>query len=409
MARERVGVVEAEPDTERSESRSNRFFWGACVALAWLAALAVPAAAGIKVYEDGDKKLEIGGRIQIQYLRTDPDEGETVDKVFFRRLRPYISGTVTKDWTGKIQFDLGKTLDGDEISVKDAYMTYTGWANMKLTIGNSKTPFSREFLTSSKRQQTVERGFVGDHNFGTPDRQLGFKLEGHNETKKLNWALALGGEQHDPDVRRMDFDSPANNAADWNEGLVIAGRIDFHPRGQMNFDQGDFHSGSFKSTLSAGAFSWTNDDDNNTRTDPVTGSSTSISKADLDSAKGFELSAGVRGRGVSVDAEYQMISGETVDPAFTGGVYRSGSTQLDKMQVEGGYMLEGRPIELVAAWETLDADNYETSWDAVELGINYFWNKHKTKVQFTYRQGRNVFGVPGDDTDTGLLQWQFVF
>ncbi len=387
----------------------KRFFVCASAALVLAATLAAPAAAGVVVYEEGDKKIEIGGRVQIQYLRIDPDDGEATDQIFFRRLRPYISGTVTKDWVGKIQFDFGKTLDGDEVAVKDAYMQYTGWRSMELTIGNSKTPFSREFLTSSKRQQTVERGFVGDHNFGTPDRQLGFRLEGHNDSKKVNWALALGGEQHDPDVRRMDLDSPANNAADWNEGLVIAGRIDFHPRGQMKFDQGDFHSDSFKSSFSVAVFSWTNDDDNNTRTDPVTGLSTSSSKADLDSAEGFELSAGVRGKGLSLDAEYQLISGDTVDPTFSGGIYRSGTTDLDKMQIEGGYMLEGSPVELVAAFEALDADNYETSWDATELGVNYFWNRHKVKVQFTYRMGQNVFGVRGDDADTGLLQWQFVF
>ena len=375
-----------------------------------LAAVATgPAAAGLKVYEDGDKFVEVGGRVQIQYARVDPDSGDARDEVFFRRLRPYISGSVTKNWVGKIQFDLGKSLDGNEVAVKDAYMQYTGWKNMKLTIGNSKTPFSREFLTSSKRQQTVERGFVGDHNFGTPDRQLGFKLEGHSDSKKVNWALALGSEQHDPDARKMDFDSPANNAADWNQGIVVAGRVDFQPQGKMKFDQGDFHSDRFRSSFSVAAFSWANDDDNNTYTDAVTGLSDNSSKADLDSADGFELSAGIRGMGVSVDAEYQLISGDTVDRTFTGGVYRNGTTDFDKMQVEGGYMLKGSPVELVAAWETIDADNYETSWDATELGINYFWNKHKVKVQFTYRMGENLFGVDGDDADTGLLQWQFVF
>ena len=207
----------------------------------------------------------------------------------------------------------------------------------------------------------------------------------------------------------MDFDSPANNASEWNEGIVVAGRVDFHPRGQMKFDQGDFHSDVFKSSFSIAAFSWTNDGDNNTLTDPVTDLSTSSSKADLDSAEGFELSAGVRGKGLSVDAEYQLISGDTVDPTFTGGVYRNGSTDLDKMQIEGGYMLKGSPVELVAAWETIDADNYQTSWNATELGVNYFWNKHKVKAQFTYRMGENVFGVDGDDADTALLQWQFVF
>jgi hypothetical protein len=374
-----------------------------------LAAAGIPATAGIKVYENGDKFIELGGRIQLQYLRTEPDGGEARDQVFFRRLRPYIAGSVTENWSGKIQFDFGKSLDQDEVAVKDAYMQYKGWKNKTLTIGNSKTPFSREFLTSSKRQQTVERGFVGDHNFGTPDRQLGLRLEGHSSSKKITYMVAAGGEHHDPDVRRMDFDTPVNNADDWNEGLVVAGRIDFHPMGFMKFDQGDFRSEDWKANFSIGFFSWSNDDDNNTYTDSTTGQSTSSSKADLNSAEGFELSAGVRGRGVSVDAEFNLVSGDTVDSSFTGGIYRGGTTDLDQFQIEGGYMLPKTPVELVGKWETFDADNYHDSWNATELGVNYFWNKHKVKLQFTYRLGENVLGVRGSDRDTAFLQWQFVF
>jgi len=368
-----------------------------------------PASAGVVVYEEGDKKIEIGARIQLQYLYTDPSSSDAEDEIFFRRLRPYIAGTVSEKWWGKIQFDFGKSLDENEVAVKDAYVQYKGWEKMTLTIGNSKTPFSREFLTSSKRQQTVERGFVGDHNFGTPDCQLGLKLEGQNDSKKLTWAVAAGAEQHDPDIRRMDFDSPANNAEDWNQGLVVAGRLDFHPQGFVKFDQGDFHSDEVKYSFSLAAFSWSNDGDNNTRTDPATGLSTSGSKADLDSAEGLEVSAGLRGRGVSVDAEYHLISGDTVDPTLTGGLYKNGTTDLDKFQIEGGYMFKESPFEFVGKWEMLDADNYQDAWEATEVGVNYFWNGHKVKVQLTYRMGENVFGVRGDDRDNIFLQWQFVF
>ncbi|MCP4205408.1 MAG: hypothetical protein GY769_26150, partial [bacterium] len=328
-----------------------------CMALilgcALAASLAPPADGGIVVYDKDGKKLEIGARIQLQYLMLDPDGGDTEDTVFFRRLRPYIAGSVTENWWGKIQFDFGKSLDGNEVAIKDAYMQYKGWKNMTLTIGNSKTPFSREFLASSKRQQTVERGFVGDHNFGSPDRQLGFKLEGHNDSKKVTYAFAAGAEHVDPDVRRIDFDTPVNNAADWNEGLILAGRVDFHPRGHVKFDQGDFHSDESKFNFSLAAFTWENDGDSNTFT-AADGSSTSSSKADLDSAEGFEISAGLRGKGVSFDIEYDLVSGDTVDPVFTGGIWRNGSTDLDKFQIEGGYMFTGNHFELVGKWQFLD-------------------------------------------------------
>jgi hypothetical protein len=289
-------------------------------------------------------------------------------------------------------------------------MQYLGWDNMVLTIGNSKTPFSREFLTSSKRQQTVERGFVGDHNFGTPDRQIGLKLTGQKADKKITWAAAAGFENHDPGVGGIDFDTPANTDDDWNEGKIIAGRLDFHPFGFQKFDQGDFdREQTFTANLSIAAYLWANDDDNNTYTDPATGLSTSSSRADLDEASGVELSAGLRGRGISVDAEIQLITADTVDGAFTGGVYENGSTDLEKFQIEGGYLFPNKHVEIVGRVESQDADNYADTWTAWEVGVNYFWNKHKTKIQFNYRHGENVEGVDGDELDTFFAQFQFVF
>ena len=66
----------------------------------------------------------LGGRVQLQYYRADPDGGESTDDLFFRRLRPYIAGTVTENWMGKIQVDFGKAGDDDEVAVKDAYLQY---------------------------------------------------------------------------------------------------------------------------------------------------------------------------------------------------------------------------------------------------------------------------------------------
>ena len=368
------------------------------------------ARAGIIIYqdEDGSTMVEVGGRIQIQYLNTDAIGEERRDQIFFRRLRPYIMATVTEDWIGKIAVDFGKSLDNDEVSVKDAYMQYTGWNNLKFTIGNAKPFFSREYLTSSKRTQTIERGFVGDHNFATPDRALGFRLEGQNESKKVTWGASAGASHHDPDVRRIDFDTPVNNLDDWNEGLLVSGRIDIHPRGFMKFDQGDFHSDEFKYNFSLAAFTWANDNDNNTYTDDD-GLSLSDTKADLDTSTGFELSAGLRGFGWSFDVEYHLITADTVVRDFAGSIYMDGTADIDEFQVEGGYMLPGNKFELAGKYQTMAVDAWEKDWQATEVGVNYFLNEHKAKVQLTYRKSQNVFGVDGEDADNIFVQFQFVF
>lgn len=367
--------------------------------------LAVPASAGIVVYEDGDKFVEIGFRVQFQYHRTDTDGGPSEDEFFFRRLRPYIEGTVTENWEGKLQFDLGKAEDTNEVAVKDAYMMYKGFENLELYIGNTNTPFSREMLTSSKKQHLVERTFTGDHNYGSPDRQLGFRLDGHNESNKIEYSVALGSESVDPDAARLDFDSPVNRNSDFNDGIVIAGRVDFHPLGYLEKNQHAF-SRERKFTIGLAVFSWTNDDDNNTYTDG--GVSTSSSKADVDSADGFEVSAAFRAAGWSIDAQINTLSADLVDDGFTGGLFRNGTTDLDVTSLEGGYMFPNNRFELVGGFESLDADNYQDSWDRTSFGFNTFWNKEKVKLGVTFRQNSNVDGVRNADADELFVQWQFV-
>jgi len=380
----------------------------ACVAVVGL----VPAAdAGIKVYEDGDKFIEIGGRMQIQYLYLDPSGEDSEDTIFFRRLRPYIAGSVTKDWNGKIQFDFGKSLDADEVQVKDAYMQYTGWKNHKIFIGNSKTVFSREFLTSSKRQQTVERWFVGQHNFGSPDRMLGFRIDGNTSSKKFEYKFNIGGESFDPDNRRMDFDTPVNDAGDFTLGWVGAGRVTYYPKEPIKRDQGDFKRGSFNYAVEAAAFYWTSNDNNLQYTDEVDGVllCNNEKKCDLDSANGWELSAGIRGHGLSADLEYNQVAGEMIASNVNSGMYVNGETTIRKWQLEGGYMLANIPLEFVYKRDSMDTDGYERKWYANDFGINYFFNQHKAKAQFLYRVESNVNGVDGADRNQFVMQWQFVF
>jgi phosphate-selective porin OprO and OprP len=389
-------------------------------------ALAGVSQAGVVVYQDGDRKIEIGGLIQLEYALVDPDcdgtapclvdnslgtQGETTDRLFFRRLRPYLAGTISKGWDAKIEFDFGEGIDSNEIAVKDAYFAYSGFetGNLHLTIGNAKHGFARGFLTSSSRLQLVERSIAGDHNFGTPDRVLGVRLDGAFADKKVGYRIGVGSEYHDPAAVTMDFDTPANDQDDWNQGLIVSGRVDFHPLGELKYDQADFHSESFKLTVSVGAYAWRNDDDNNTYTDPTTGVALDPDRPDLDSANGLEVSGGVRGRGFSADVEWQRISGDTVDPAFTGGLYLDGTTDLDKLSVNAGYMFPGNHFEIAAGWDSLDADNYADTFDRTTVGFNYYLHKHDLKFMAHYRMVENFLGFTGQDHNVVFAMGQYVF
>ena len=367
-----------------------------------IAALATPlsAVAGGITYKDGDNYLKVGGRIQLQYHQVDPDMGDTTDEIFFRRLRPYIEGSTHKDWKAKIQWDMGKAEGENEVAIKDAYFQYKGMSNTKLTIGNANFPFSREFLTSSKYQQLVERTFVGDHNYGTPDRNVGIHFTGNTESKKVTWGASGTIASIDPDNKKLDFDTPVNRNDDFNDGFMVGGRVDYHPFGKLKFAQGDF-SGKTKATIGVAAFSWSNDNDNNTY-------APGDSKADVDSVTGVEVSGAFRSSGFSVDAQYNTFDADTVLAGITDGIYKNGTTTLSNASIEGGYMIDNT-IEIVLGYQTQDADGYATAWNRTSVGANWFINKHDTKVQLSYRMGENLNGVEDADEDEVFLQTQFVF
>ncbi len=296
---------------------------------------------------------------------------------------------------------MGKAENDNEIAIKDAYFQYKGISNTKLTIGNANFPFSREFLTSSKYQQLVERTFVGDHNYGTPDRNVGIHFTGNTESTKVTWGASGTIASIDPDAKKLDFDTPVNANDDFNEGFMIGGRVDFHPFGKLKFAQGDF-SGKTKATIGVAAYGWNNDDDNNTHTSGAT------SKADVDAVTGLEVSGAFRAAGFSVDAQYNSFDADTVETGFTGGLYKNGTTTLTNAAIEGGYMINNT-IEIVAGYQTQDADGYATAWNRTSVGANWFINKHDTKVQLSYRMGESLNGIENNDEDEVFLQTQFVF
>ena len=184
---------------------------------------------------------------------------------------------------------------------------------------------------------------------------------------------------------------------------MFGGRVDFHPFGLLKFSQGDF-KGDTKATIGVGVFTWSNDDDNNTY---VTAGCTS--KCDVDSVTGYEVSGAFRSGGFSVDAQYNMFDAETTESGITGGIYVNGDTELENWSIEGGYMVIPDTLEIVAGYQSQDADGYSTEWNRTSLGANYFIKKHDIKVQASWRMNEDVDGTQGDDVDEFFLQTQYVF
>ena len=338
----------------------------------------------------------------------DGEPGSVSDEIKFRRLRPYIEGSLHKDWKGKIQWDMGKAEDDNELAIKDAYMQYKGIPNTKISVGSANFPFSREFLTSSKKQQLVERTFVGDHDYGTPDRNTGIHVTGAFLDKRLSYGVSYAAASLDPDSTKLDFDNPVNRNDDFNEGWMFGGRIDVHPLGQVKFSQGDFDR-DFKFAIGLAGFAWANDEDNNTFTDIDNNDTSAGDKPDVDNVSGVELSAAIRGAGFSLDVQQNAFVAETVDPTVTANLYQDGELEMVQTSIEGGYMVWPGKLELVAGQSAQDADAYAEVWTRSAFGINFFQHKHDIKYQLTYRQNQNKDGIEDNDVNEYFLQSQFVF
>lgn len=359
-------------------------------------AAARSAGAQIVVYEKGDQRVTLGGTVEPEYLLQTADGDATTDHAFLRRLIIDTQATLSSSWTGVIQLDFGQST----ITIRNALVQYTRWRprGITLTIGNQKFPFSRSFLTSGTRRQNPERPFTGDRNYGTLNRVLGIRLDGANAGRRVQWSAALGSATQLVGARQVTFDTPAaHDTPTLTEGTVTAGRIEWHPLGETPKDQGDFNTPHWRTVLAGAAYRWWNDSDRQTATGP-----------DLAHVRGLEISSGLRGHRVSLDAELERVDSVAKDPRLSSGIYQSGQARLTKGSLEGGYMIVNHRFELVGSFDALDAAGYVHSWRRTQVGGAWYLRDHNVKLELSHRVNAHTNGGPTGLHET-FAQLQLVF
>ncbi len=149
---------------------------------------------------DGAFSTKIGGRVQADAATYggDPEIGDGTE---IRRARLYVQGTMYHDWGFKLQYDFASTGSNGK-GIADAFITYDGFDDLQIKVGNFKDPFSLEQQTSSKFVMFTERSLMGAF---APGRHIGSMVS----TKQKHWSLAGGvfgdsltatnGTNHDED------------------------------------------------------------------------------------------------------------------------------------------------------------------------------------------------------------------
>ena len=179
---------------------------------------------GLKV-TSGDYSIQIGGRIQYDYNRSE-ENGEVDENDFdARRARLFVKGNVGKDWEYKVNWNV----EGD--GFEDLYLRYTGFGKgAVVTVGNQHQAFTLSQLISSKDIGISERpGIVERYLIG---RREGVQVHGNFD--KLHYAVGVFTEEGQ------------------DEDTGIAGRVAYAP---IKTKESTLHFGfSYKDTEEQDAF-----------------------------------------------------------------------------------------------------------------------------------------------------------
>ena len=165
-----------------------------------------------------DVEIRIGGRIQNDWNFIRPsdeiedaffvdDEGsldEPLDRIFFRRSRIYIRGTLHKHIRFKAEYDFA----GGSVSWTDVYIRFVKLpAFGNIYVGKFKAPFGLEELTSSRFITFQERSLTDAF---VPGRQVGVLFKNSVMDKRLHWAFSMTRGDENGTVDSYT-DSPDNN------------------------------------------------------------------------------------------------------------------------------------------------------------------------------------------------------
>lgn len=381
--------------------------------------------AGYSPINTPTQELEFGGRLVLQYSDVDiDDDGERFSEsdTDVRRFRPHVKYQYN-DWRAKLAWELS---DRDSNTVKDAYVEYRGFNNIRIKFGNDSVPFSRERMTSSADQQLPERALSGENNWGAPGRLPALHLEYNPQTSSRFFASFARANLYSDNYSEIRFVGPWDNTQldqrALNEGWMAATRVDYSWGRPVDYQQSDFKQ-KYGTTISLAGFNWRADDDAPTLYDHY---------AD---AEGIELSVATRVSGLSVDIQLQQISADinarklsqelkdflgSDNPQVTTNILHNNTATLSHFTIDAGYMIIEDKLEVALSYQLLNSASegkaasfssgktWEDSWVNQELGFSYFFDKHEHKIQASLRKDNNIQGQ--DESSLGLvLQWQYIY
>jgi phosphate-selective porin OprO/OprP len=365
--------------------------------------------------QDEKFQLTLGGRLQFRYTYMDFDGSkQDTSQWNAQRIRMIAQGyAYTNDLTYKLEFDPRNFSPDARKGLIETYLNYRLIDEVQIKVGQMKTPFARQELTSDGQLQFVDRSIVVDAFKPTYD--IGAMLNG-----KIAGGLAyyyagvFGG-------------AGQTNSRSSNDNMFVA-RAVVNPFGDMAYSEADL-DGSTKPLLPIGANYFMNTVNKSTPSTGVTLDSianyassgwlgkgfgsispaaTTTDKFDVDS---YGADLAFKWMGLSLQGEYLLGQAESEQTAAKKLLRAQG------FYAQAGYMIIPKHLEVAYRYSYYDPNRDLANDHVIEnIGaVSYYFNKHNLKLQADvgniHTQGnQTIAGVkqPTDDMQY-RVQAQIIF
>ncbi len=375
-------------------------------------------------------QLTLGGRTQFRYTYTDFDDyyakntslpakppilntKSDTSQFDAKKVRLIFQGyAYSKDLTYKLETDVRQLASSDtRKGLVETYLNYRFIDEAQIKVGQMKTPFSRQELTSDGQLQFVDRSIVVDAFKPTYD--IGAMLNGKIAGGLAYYYAGIFGGAGQTSTRST------------NDNLFVA-RVAVNPLGDVPYSEADLDT-SKKPLLSIGANYFRNTL-NKTTTAGVASLDNTISNYAVASNSGW-LGKGFTKTGFAAANDKLDVDSYGADLAFKWlgfslqGEYLLGQAEskftplrnLLRAQgyyVQTGYTIIPQKLEAAFRYSYLDPDRDVTNDHIVETigAVSYYFNKHNLKLQADvgniHTQGNQTDLFTGQKKPTDDLQYR---
>jgi phosphate-selective porin OprO/OprP len=293
---------------------------------------------------DGKFRLKLSNGIQFRYTHEDPETGTSMGSFRVRRYKLKLAGQALQD----IKFQFQVNFAGDP-EIEDAWLQYTKNRWIQPRVGQMKVAFGRQNLTSSGKQQFVDRTLVvGEFE---ARRDQGITLIGQNKGKTFEYNVGIYNG------------NGVNTSANDDNEFMYTTRVVFTPLGEYRLAESalDYPESSRLAIGIKTLF-------NNFET-PTSGE---------DDISVYSVELAYKIRGFSFVSEYAQR---------TDDIELTGELDIDAYYAQAGYLFLNRKLEFGLRIAEISPDT-TTSTDISETGLaaSYYFKGHNYKVQADFRR-----------------------